>query len=296
MRGGEHAGTDDRLEDLEALGDHFRADAVAADHGQLDGCGSSSMRSPAHRSHARPAGQGHLRRCVSVTVMSNRLALEFEQRRNPHPRSTQRAGRDPRRPGLRDQLHRPHGRRDLDAGRRLARLGDRPVRTVRARPGDRGAALRAGDLRGAEGLPARRRQRLAVPAGPERGPVRPVGAPAGAAGAGAGRLPRQHRGADRRRRQPGSRRGGEQSLYLRPFMFASEAFLGVRAAHRVTYCCIASPAGLVLRLRGAAGQDLDLHRRTPGRPRAAPARPSAAATTRPAWSPSRRRPSTAATR
>jgi branched-chain amino acid aminotransferase len=36
---------------------------------------------------------------------------------------------------------------------------------------------------------------------------------------------------------------GEQSLYLRPFMFASEAFLGVRAAKRVTYCCIASPAG-----------------------------------------------------
>ncbi len=36
---------------------------------------------------------------------------------------------------------------------------------------------------------------------------------------------------------------GEQSLYIRPFMFASEAFLGVRAAHRVTYCCIASPAG-----------------------------------------------------
>ncbi|HYI54524.1 MAG TPA: branched-chain amino acid aminotransferase, partial [Microlunatus sp.] len=37
--------------------------------------------------------------------------------------------------------------------------------------------------------------------------------------------------------------GGEKTLYLRPFMFASEAFLGVRAAHRVTYCCIASPAG-----------------------------------------------------
>ena len=35
----------------------------------------------------------------------------------------------------------------------------------------------------------------------------------------------------------------EQSLYLRPFMFASEAFLGVRPARRVTYCCIASPAG-----------------------------------------------------
>jgi len=35
----------------------------------------------------------------------------------------------------------------------------------------------------------------------------------------------------------------EASLYLRPFMFASEAFLGVRPAKRVIYCCIASPAG-----------------------------------------------------
>lgn len=37
--------------------------------------------------------------------------------------------------------------------------------------------------------------------------------------------------------------GGEASLYLRPFMFASEAFLGVRASHLVTYSLIASPAG-----------------------------------------------------
>ncbi|GAB97638.1 branched-chain amino acid aminotransferase [Kineosphaera limosa] len=36
---------------------------------------------------------------------------------------------------------------------------------------------------------------------------------------------------------------GETSLYLRPFMFASEAFLGVRPAHEMTYCVIASPAG-----------------------------------------------------
>lgn len=36
---------------------------------------------------------------------------------------------------------------------------------------------------------------------------------------------------------------GEQSLYLRPFMFASEAFLGVRAAETVTYSVIASPVG-----------------------------------------------------
>jgi branched-chain amino acid aminotransferase len=37
--------------------------------------------------------------------------------------------------------------------------------------------------------------------------------------------------------------GAEASLYLRPFMFASEAFLGVRPAARVTYLLIASPAG-----------------------------------------------------
>ncbi|PID96975.1 MAG: branched chain amino acid aminotransferase [Actinomycetales bacterium] len=36
---------------------------------------------------------------------------------------------------------------------------------------------------------------------------------------------------------------GETSLYLRPFMFASESFLGVRPAADVTYCLIASPAG-----------------------------------------------------
>jgi branched-chain amino acid aminotransferase len=37
--------------------------------------------------------------------------------------------------------------------------------------------------------------------------------------------------------------GGEKSLYLRPFMFASEVFLGVRPAKKVTFCLIASPVG-----------------------------------------------------
>jgi branched-chain amino acid aminotransferase len=37
--------------------------------------------------------------------------------------------------------------------------------------------------------------------------------------------------------------GDEQSLYLRPFMFASEAFLGVRPARDIRYVVIASPAG-----------------------------------------------------
>ena len=36
---------------------------------------------------------------------------------------------------------------------------------------------------------------------------------------------------------------GEHSLYIRPFMIASEAFLGVRAAEEVTFLVIASPVG-----------------------------------------------------
>lgn len=40
---------------------------------------------------------------------------------------------------------------------------------------------------------------------------------------------------------------GEKSLYLRPFMFASEAFLGVRPAQHVTFMVIASPAGSYFR-------------------------------------------------
>lgn len=35
----------------------------------------------------------------------------------------------------------------------------------------------------------------------------------------------------------------EYTLYMRPFMFASEAFLGVRKAKKVDYCVIASPSG-----------------------------------------------------
>ncbi|RCL00985.1 MAG: branched-chain amino acid aminotransferase [Candidatus Tokpelaia sp. JSC188] len=37
--------------------------------------------------------------------------------------------------------------------------------------------------------------------------------------------------------------GVDASLYLRPFMFASESFLGVRSAKKYIFCVIASPAG-----------------------------------------------------
>jgi branched-chain amino acid aminotransferase len=42
---------------------------------------------------------------------------------------------------------------------------------------------------------------------------------------------------------PEATEGDEKSLYIRPFMFASETFLGVRAAQHVTFMVIASPAG-----------------------------------------------------
>jgi branched-chain amino acid aminotransferase len=37
--------------------------------------------------------------------------------------------------------------------------------------------------------------------------------------------------------------GGDGSLYIRPFMFASESFLGVRPSHKYVFCVIASPVG-----------------------------------------------------
>jgi len=37
--------------------------------------------------------------------------------------------------------------------------------------------------------------------------------------------------------------GGEGSLYMHPFMFASETFLGVRPSNEYIFCVIASPAG-----------------------------------------------------
>lgn len=42
---------------------------------------------------------------------------------------------------------------------------------------------------------------------------------------------------------PEAPEGNEKSLYIRPFMFASEAFLGVRPAQHVTFMVICSPAG-----------------------------------------------------
>ena len=67
-------------------------------------------------------------------------------------------------------------------GSRLGRRRDPRPGAVRARSRGRGAALRAGDLRGAEGLPAERRRRGARPARAERAAVPGLGRAAGDAG------------------------------------------------------------------------------------------------------------------
>ena len=129
--------------------------------------------------------------------------------------------------------------------RRLGWTGQRvvPLRAVLDAPVGGGAALRAGDLRGNEGLPALRRQHLAVPAGVERARF--------ARSAQRLALPELPDEAFidsivqlvRTDQDWVPAYGDEKSLYLRPFMFASEAFLGVRPASEVTYSVIASPAG-----------------------------------------------------
>ena len=89
--------------------------------------------------------------------------------------------------------------------------------------------------------------------------------------------------------------GGEESLYLRPYVFATEPGLGVRPATEYRYLVIASPAGRTSRAassRSACG----CRRSTCAPAPAAPARPSSAAITpRRCWR-RPRPPRTAATR
>ena len=60
---------------------------------------------------------------------------------------------------------------------------------------------------------------------------------------------------------------GEKSLYVRPFMIASEVFLGVRPAQHVTFMVIASPAGAYFTRAAQAGHALAHRGLHPRRPR-----------------------------
>ena len=72
--------------------------------------------------------------------------------------------------------------------------------------------------------------------------------------------------------------GEGEALYLRPFMIATEAFLGVRAAREVSFRVIASPAGDYFG-GGSSPCPSGSPANTPAPAAAAPAPPSAAATT-----------------
>ena len=152
--------------------------------------------------------------------------------------------------------------------RGLARRAGDAVRPADARPRDRGPALRAGDLRGHEGLPARRRLRSGR-SGPRRTPS------GWCAPATASRCPCSTRPTSCRPSRRWSRvdqrwvpeGAGEKSLYLRPFMIATEAFLGVRPAQHVTFMVIASPAGAYFSKGPLADHALADQRLHPRRPR-----------------------------
>ncbi len=177
-----------------------------------------------------------------MTIMANRLALEFEQRRNPHPRSaTARAAilDDPGfgtnftdhmavatwtlADGWHDSAVVPYGPFAIDPATAVLHYAQEIFEGLKAyRHADDSVWLFRADQNAARF--ARSAQRLTLPV-LEAGDF--LGSIAALVAADVEWVPS----------------GGEKTLYLRPIMFASEAFLGVRAAHRVTYCCIASPAG-----------------------------------------------------
>ena len=99
-------------------------------------------------------------------------------------------------------------------------------------PATRRAALRAGDLRGAEGVPRgrRRRRRCSARTPTPRRFAESAAADGDAAAAARSCSSSSLRAAHRRSTGTGSRPSAEGSLYLRPFMYASEVFLGVRPA------------------------------------------------------------------
>ena len=61
--------------------------------------------------------------------------------------------------------------------------------------------------------------------------------------------------------------GGEGSLYLRPFMIASEVFLGVKPSSEYIFAVIASPGRLLFQGRPCAGLDLGVGELHPRRDR-----------------------------
>ncbi len=133
---------------------------------------------------------------------------------------------------------------------RVSAVRTDPAGAVRGR-----AALRAGDLRGAQGVPTRGRLDLELPPGGERARMQ-----RSAYRLALPELPVEH--FLDALRQLVAVDGDwvpdreETSLYLRPFMFAKEAFLGVRPANKVGVLPDRQPRGRLLPERRGAGVDL----------------------------------------
>ena len=156
--------------------------------------------------------------------------------------------------------------------------------TDHARSGLRRAALRAGDLRGAEGLPERDGGVSLFR--PEANAARFSDSAGGMAMPPAARSPVHRSG---RADHPLDRDWiptVEGSLYLRPFMFATEVFLGVHPSAEYLFVVIASPVGTYFK-GGAPAVSIWVSQTTPAPRPAAPARPNAAAITPPACRPGR---------
>ena len=161
-----------------------------------------------------------------------------------HPVGDGPARGDPRGARLRPALHRPHVRRRVDPRAGLARRARHAVRPALAGPGHRRPALRAGDLRGHEGLPARGRLGVDLPA---RGERRPHGALRAAARAARAARSRTSSRPSTRWSAPTSagcrsRRGRRASTSGRSCSPPRRSSASGPSQH-VTYMVIASPAG-----------------------------------------------------
>ncbi len=130
-----------------------------------------------------------------------------------HHRAQRRCARaDSRRAGLRQLLHRSHGRHRMGPRAGLARCPGPRLWPAGAGSGRLGAALRPGDLRGHQGLPPCRRFDLDLPSGRQRQAPAALGAAPGAAGAAGGPVRRIAAAADRGRCRVGAVGAGDQPV------------------------------------------------------------------------------------
>ena len=225
------------------------------------------------------------------------MSLTFDLHRNPTPASDER----------RATIHANPGFGVFFTDHMLAavwtqgrRLGRRPGRAVRPDPADaerRGAALRAGDLRGPQGLPARRRLGVVVPARGQRradAAQRPSPGPARAADR---RLRRVAARPGRGRRAVGAAGRHRRDEPLPAPLHVRLGGLPRRAPGQRGHLLRHRLAGRgLLRRRRSSRSRCGSRSTTPAPAPVAPARRRPAATTRRRWPASSRASSTGATR